>query len=119
METVRLSGNLRNYSDTTHLSLEGQLVIERAGFYELVVTAPGDISLAVDNTSLLSNQTLSGREARFLPVSLQPGVHRLDIEFSPAGRQPHLKLMIEGEQVALMPKVRVVSAIRNAADTQP
>jgi hypothetical protein len=119
METVRLSGNLRNYSDTTHLSLEGQLVIERAGFYELVVTAPGEISLAVDNTSLLSNQALSGRETRFLPVSLQPGVHRLDIEFSPAGRQPHLKLMIEGEQVALMPKVRVVSAIRNAADTQP
>ncbi|MDH3560732.1 MAG: hypothetical protein OEN52_07245, partial [Gammaproteobacteria bacterium] len=67
----------------------------------------------------LSNQTLVNKQTRFFPLALEHGPHDLTIEFSPADNRPYLKLMLEGDQVATIPEVRVVSEIRNKANTTP
>jgi hypothetical protein len=44
-------------------------------------------------------------------VALSEGTHQLDIEFSPADRRPYLKLVLEGDQAAITPEVRIVRKV--------
>jgi tetratricopeptide (TPR) repeat protein len=105
---VKLNGQLRNLTAVQHLTLAGELMVARSGFFELVVSGAGEISLAVDARPLLSTQTMDRNQARFFPLALEQGPHELQIEFSPADNTPYLKLILEGDQVAALPEVRVV-----------
>jgi uncharacterized protein (TIGR03790 family) len=113
--TVRLRGNLRDYENVEYLIMDGQLTAEETGFYEIVVTGPGKISLAVDDISLLSNETLGHKQTRFLPITLAKGTHTLKIEFSPDGNRAQLRVVLEGEHKPVIPEVRVVKAVRKTA----
>jgi hypothetical protein len=116
---VKLGGKLRDITDVQHLTMAGQFAVAHSGFFELVVSGAGEISLAVDARPLLSNQTLVNKQTRFFPLALEHGPHDLKIEFSPADNRPYLKLMLEGDQVATIPEVRMVSEIRNKANATP
>jgi hypothetical protein len=108
VKPVKLDGQLRNIKDVQHLTMAGQFTVARSGFFELVVTGGGKISLAVGEHSLLSSQTINRKQTRFFPLSLEQGLHDLKIEFSPADKRPYLKLILEGDQVATIPEVEVV-----------
>ncbi|MGD8876100.1 MAG: tetratricopeptide repeat protein, partial [Gammaproteobacteria bacterium] len=109
---VALNGQLhRNLSKVKHLTLAGALTVDRSGYFQLVVSSSGTISIAVDGQQLLSNQAIDRQQTRFLPIALEQGSHDLKIEFYPADKRPYLKLMLEGDQVAGIPEVLVV---RNA-----
>jgi hypothetical protein len=112
VKPVKLDGKLPNLEGVQHLTMAGQFTVARSGFYELVVTGTGKISLAVNDRPLLSSQTMNRKQPRFFPLSLEQGSHDLKIEFSPADKRPYLKLILEGDQVATIPEVRVVSDIR-------
>lgn len=114
--TVVLNGKLRNIKAAERLTLEGQMMVRRSGLYELIITAAGGISLAVDDRPLLSRQVLDRNRSRFLTLALAEGPHQLNIEFSPSGRRPYLKLVLEGEQPATTPEVVVV---RTESKTSP
>jgi hypothetical protein len=116
---VKLDGRLKDLVDLQHVILAGQLTVERSGFFELVVTGAGEISIAVDGHALLSNQGMDRKQTRYLPLALEQGPHDLKIEFAPADNRPYLKLILEGDQVASIPEVRVLSDIRRQADATP
>jgi hypothetical protein len=119
LHLVKLDGKLRNLTAVQHITLAGQFTVERSGFYELVVSGAGEVSLAVDTRPLLSNQTMAREQTRYLPLPLEAGRHDLTIEFSPADNTPHLKLILEGDQVATIPGVRVVREIHKNAKATP
>ncbi|MGB5605722.1 MAG: hypothetical protein WBN51_04330, partial [Gammaproteobacteria bacterium] len=116
---VILNGKLRNLTDVQHLTMAGQFTVARSGFFELVVTGAGEISLAVDARPLMSNHTMDSKQTRFFPLALEHGPHDLKIEFSPADKQPRLKLILEGDQVATMPEVNVVREVRVQTNATP
>jgi len=116
---VKLDGKLRNMTAVQHIDMAGQFTVERSGFYELVVSGAGDISLAVDARSLLSNQTMGREQTRYFPLALEDGPHDLAIEFSPADKRPHLSLILEGEGVATIPEVRVIRKIPGKTKHRP
>ncbi len=116
---IRLNGKLRDLSNAEHLTMEGQFRVTHSGFFELVVSGAGEISLAVDARPLLSNQAMDRQQTRFFPLGLEHGAHDLRIEFSPADKRPYLMLILEGDQVATIPEVRVVRDVRNNARTIP
>jgi hypothetical protein len=62
----------------------------------------------------LSKQTIGRKQTRFFPLALEQGPHDLQIEFSPADNRPYLKLILEGDQVATIPGVRVVREIASS-----
>ena len=109
--TVVLNGKLRTQAGTERLTLEGQVTIRRSGLYELVIASAGEISLAVDERPLLDRQVLDRKRTWYIPVALSEGTHQLDIEFSPADRRPYLKLVLEGDQAAITPEVRIVRKV--------
>ena len=119
VKPIKLNGKLRNLKGVQHLTMAGQFTVARSGFFELVVTGAGEISLAVNDRPLLSSQTMNRKQTRFFPLSLEQGSHDLKIEFSPAGKQPYLKLILEGDQVATIPEVKVVSDVRKQASATP
>ena len=104
---VKLSGRLRKLKKVRHLTMTGQLTVTHAGFYELVVSADGKLSLAIDDHPLLSEQDIKKDSTQFFPLALEQGTHALKIEFSPAGNKPYLHVMLEGVQIATIPEVSV------------
>jgi len=116
---VRLDGKLRNLTAAQHITLAGKLTVERSGFYELVASGAGEITLVVDTRTLLSNQTMDREQIQYFPLALEDGPHDLTIEFSPADNSPYLKLILEGDQVATIPEVRVVREIHKKANAKP
>jgi hypothetical protein len=112
VKPIKLNGQLRDLKDVQHLTMAGQFTVAHSGFFELVVSGAGEISIAVDARPLLSKQVIGRQQPRFFPLALEQGPHDLQIEFSPADNRPYLKLMLEGDQVATIPEVRVVSDIR-------
>jgi hypothetical protein len=119
VKPIKLDGRLRGLKDVQHLTMAGQFTVTRSGFYELVVTGAGEISLAVDARPLLSGQAMNRKQTRFLPLSLEQGSHDMKIEFSPADNRPYLKLILEGDQVATIPEVKVVRDIRKQVNATP
>ena len=119
VKPIKLDGRLRSLKDVQHLTMAGQFTVTRSGFYELVVTGAGEISLAVDAHPLLSSQTMNRKQTRFLPLSLEQGSHDLKIEFLPADNRPYLKLILEGDQVATIPEVNVARDIRKQVNAAP
>jgi hypothetical protein len=111
LKPIKLNGRLRSLKGGHHFTMTGQLAVARSGFFELVVTGTGKISLVVDNRSLLSDQVMDRKQTRFFPLALEQGRHDLQIEFSPADKRPYLKIMLEGDQVATIPEVEVVNQI--------
>ena len=116
VKPVKLDGELRNLENVQHFTMAGQFTVARSGFFELVVTGTGKISLAVGEHSLMSSQTINRKQPRFFPLSLEQGPHDLKIEFSPTDKRPYLKLILEGDQVATIPEVEVVRDIRKQAE---
>ena len=119
VKPIKLNGKLRNLKEVQHLTMEGEFTVAQSGFFELVVTAVGEISLAVDHRTLLSNETMDRNQTRFIPLALEHGPHELKIEFLPADSRPYLKLVLEGDQVATIPEVRVVSDIHKQENVTP
>jgi hypothetical protein len=113
---IKLNGGLRSLENVQHLTMAGQFTVDGSGFFELVVTGAGKISLVVDNHSLLSDQSMDRKQTRFFPLALEQGLHDLQIEFSPADNRPYLKLILEGDQVATIPEVEVVRETRKQAE---
>jgi len=111
LKRVKLGGKLRNMTAVQHIAMAGQFTVERSGFYELVVSAAGDISLAVDARTLLSNQTMDREQTRYFPLALENGRHELGIEFTPADKRPYLNVILEGDDVATIPEVSVIREI--------
>ncbi len=116
---VKLNGKLGNLTGVQHLGMAGQFTVARVGLFELVITGSGEISLAVDDRPLLSGQGLDRKQTRFSTLALERGPHDLKIEFSPADKTPYLKLVLEGDQVATVPELRVVSDDRMRANATP
>lgn len=116
---VKLNGKLGNLTGVQHLGMAGQFTVARDGLFELVITGSGEISLAVDDRPLLSGQGLDRKQTRFSTLALERGPHDLKIEFSPADKTPYLKLVLEGDQVATVPELRVVSDDRMRANATP
>jgi hypothetical protein len=116
---IKPDGLLRNVPNETQLAMEGDFKVERSGFYQLVVVADGTLSLAVDGRSLLANETLHKKQTHYLPLSLEQGFHRLEIEFLPARKKPDLQVILEGDQIATVPELRLVSDVAGKTDTQP
>ena len=112
-------GSLRRYPDSRHLILEGQFTADRSGLYEFVLVGEGEASLTVDTLPLLSKEILEKKHTRFLPLALEMGTHTLKIEYSPAERKPHLKLMLQGDQVATIPELKVVRNDPGKTDANP
>ncbi|MDX2457975.1 MAG: hypothetical protein QNL87_10750 [Gammaproteobacteria bacterium] len=110
--TVKLRGKLRDLPDAQHHTMAGQFMVAQSGFFELVVTGTGKISLAVDDHPLLSNQTMNREQTRYFPLVLEQGSHDLKVEYTPADNRPYLHVMLEGDQVATIPEVEVVRDIR-------
>ena len=119
VKPIKLDGRLRNLKDVQHLTMAGQFTVARSGFYELVVSGEGKISVIVDNHTRLSDQDIDMKQTRFFPLALEQGPHDLQIEFSPADNRPYLKLILEGDQVATIPEVRVVKDIRKKENAAP
>ena len=116
VKRIKLKGRLRSLNSMQHLTMAGQFTVARSGFFELVVTGAGKISLVVDHRYLLSDQSMDRNQTRFFPLALEQGSHDLQIEFLPADEKPYLKIILEGDQVAIIPKVKVVSDIRKPAE---
>lgn len=116
---VKLDGNPRNLNAAQHITMAGELMIDRSGFYELVVSGEGELSIAIDAHSVLSNRTVVREKTGYFPLALERGPHELEIEFSPAGKRAYLKLILEGDQVATMPEVRIVREIPRQANATP
>jgi hypothetical protein len=116
---IKLSGSLSSLKDAQHLTMAGQFTVARSGFYELVVTGTGEISLVVNDRPLLSSETMNRKQTRFFPLSLEQGSHDLKIEFSPADKRPYLKLILEGDQVATIPEVEVLRDVSKEVNALP
>ena len=119
VKPIKLNGKLRDLKDVQHLTMAGQFTVAHSGFFELVVTGAGTISLIIDNRPLLSKQTIGRKQTRFFPLALEQGPHDLQIEFLPADSRPYLKLVLEGDQVATIPEVRMVSDIHKQENVTP
>ena len=91
--------------------MTGQLTVTHAGFYELVVSGDGKLSLAIDDRPPLSGQDVKKESTKFVPLALEQGRHALKIEFSPAGNRPYLHVMLEGDQIATIPEVIITKKI--------
>ena len=119
VKPIKLNGKLRKLKKVQDLAMEGGFTVAQSGFFELVVTGAGKISLAVDHHPLLSNETMDRNQTRFFPLALEQGLHDLKIEFLPADNRPYLKLILEGDQVATIPEVRMVSDIHKQENVTP
>ena len=116
---IKLSGKLRSLNGMQHLTMAGQFTVARSGFFELVVSGGGKISLLVDHRPLLSEQVMDQKQTRFFPLALEQGTHDLQIEFSPADNRPYLKLILEGDEVATIPEVEVVRDVSKQPNVMP
>jgi hypothetical protein len=116
---VKLAGKLRNLTDVQHITMAGEFTVAHTGFFEFVVSGAGKITLAVDDHPLLSNQTIDKKKTQFLPMALEHGPHDLKIEFLPSDNRPYLKIMLEGDQIANIPEVRVAGEIRRQDNATP
>ena len=117
--TVKLRGKLRNLPDAPHHTMAGRFMVAQSGFFEVVVTGAGKVSLAVDDRPLLSGQTMKRQQTRYFPLALEQGAHDLKIEYSPADKRPYLHVMLEGDQVATIPAVEVVGDVRRQTTVAP
>ena len=83
------------------LRLDGFFHVSNAGFYQLAVKAEGDLSIAVNDRTLLDKHLSAKQDEAFLPVSLKQGWHKLGIDLVVAGR-PFLKVVLAGDQVPVI-----------------
>ena len=116
---IKLRGKLRNLPDVPHHTMAGRFMVTQSGFFEVVVTGAGKVSLAVDDRPLLSGQTMKRQQPRYFPLALEQGEHDLKVEFSPADKRPYLHVMLEGDQVATIPEVEVVGDVRRQITSGP
>jgi len=117
--TVRLRGRLRGLPAAQYYIMTGQFVVADAGFFELVVSGTGKVSLAVDAGPLLSGQVMDREQTRYFPLALQQGAHDLKIEYSPADKEPYLHVMLEGDQPATIPEVEVIGVVHKQSTVMP
>ena len=113
--TLDRDGYLSRYPDAQEFLMEGQIMIDRSGFYELVLSGEGDISLAVNTLPLLSNRRIDRKKPLFLPVALEKGAHEVKIKLSTMGKKPALRLVLEGDRVATVLNLNVAENIHKEA----
>lgn len=99
---VQLRGQLKALRNkklqARRLQLDGFFHVAKSGFYQLAVTASGDLSISVNDRMLLGKRLSIKEGEAFLPVSLKQGWHKLGIDFVISGR-PFLKITLAGDQV--------------------
>ena len=120
VKPIKLNGKLRNLKDVQHLTMAGAVYGRSAPVF-LNSSLPAreksaSLSMIVP---CCQTQTMDRKQTRFFPLALEHGPHDLKIEFSPADSRPYLKLVLEGDQVATIPEVRVVSDIHKQENVTP
>ncbi len=86
-------------SDVESMRLEGQFLVQKPGFHQLVLRTQGKLSLQVDGEKVFDGQLSKQRGEVFVPLGLEQGWHDLIIELYP-DKRPNLKVLLAGEQVA-------------------
>jgi len=119
VKPIKLNGSLGKLQNVQHLTMAGNFTVEHSGFYQFVVTGAGKLSLAVDGRPLLSGQTMNRDQPHYFPLALEQGSHDLQIEFTPADNRTYLHVMLEGDQVATIPAVEVLTEVRKQANISP
>jgi hypothetical protein len=119
VKLIKLNGQLGNLKNLQHLTMVGKFTVARSGFYELVVNWAGTIRLDIGGHTLLSSQMSGKKETRYLPLGLEQGSYDLHIELSPAGRKPYVNLVLEGDQVATIPEVKLVNYTPKKSKAMP
>ena len=98
----QLNGSLKelrnNKLKARQLRLDGFFHVSNAGFYQLAVKADGDLSISLNDRTLLDKRLSVKEDEAFLPVSLKQGWYKLGIDLVVAGR-PYLKVVLGGDQV--------------------
>ena len=82
------------------LELDGYFHVAEPGFYQLAVKTSGRIRLSVNDQLLLEKRLTGQEDEAFLPMSLNPGWHKLRIDLEFSGR-PFLKVVLAGDQAPL------------------
>jgi hypothetical protein len=116
---IKLAGRLGKLQNVQRLAMVGGFTVERSGFYQLVVSGQGKLSLALDARPLLSSQTMNREQTRYFPLALEQGLHDLTIEYFPDNNRTYLHVMLEGDQVATIPAVEVLTEVRQQANVSP
>jgi hypothetical protein len=100
----QLDGRLRELRKqrvrARQLRLSGFFQVTEPGFYQLAVAAGGRLRLHVNDQPLL-DQSLSSRQRAYVPLSLDEGWYKLDIDLLISGRQS-LKVVLAGDQPAVV-----------------
>ena len=104
---VKLNGRLPKVTGQQQLDMSGQLKINRSGFFQLVLSGSGKITIEISNRPLLTDQSIDRQKTSFFPLALQEGLHDLKIRFTPSTKRPYLNVMLEGDQPTIVPEVRI------------
>ena len=93
---IKIPGLKKHQID--RLVFNGFFNVAGAGFYQFVVKTNGHIRLIV-NDELQLDRTMTQRDAEaFVPLSLEAGWHKLQIEITEPGRS-YLKILLAGDQI--------------------
>ena len=93
---------LRKIENTVaSMHIEGEFNVAKPGFYQLALATQGRLRVKIDGR-LKTDTDISGEdEGVFIPLNLDGGWHRLDLDLVPTGR-PSLAARLAGDQVAAM-----------------
>lgn len=80
------------------VSLSGFFNVVEAGFYQLVIKTTGHIKLLVNDSLLLDTRIAKPDGESYLPLSLEAGWHKLQIELDES-RRNNLKILLAGDQI--------------------
>jgi hypothetical protein len=82
------------------LILNGYFHVDKPGFYQLGLGSGGRLSVSVNGQVLLHQRTSIDEGEAFLPLSLERGWYKLEIDLVISGR-PYLKAVLAGDQAPL------------------
>ena len=80
------------------VSLSGFFNVVEAGFYQLVIKTAGHIKLLVNDSLLVDTRIAESDGESYLPLSLEAGWHKLQIELDDY-RRNSLKILLAGDQI--------------------
>lgn len=110
---IRLTGKLGKVATAEHLLMSGEFTIHQTGFYEFAIQATGDVNLSIDGEAPRPFERVESMKTAFLPLSLAPGVHTLEVDYTPGDNKPYLKIILEGDQPPMNPEVRIRETFQN------
>ena len=81
------------------IHLDGQFMVQKRGFFQLVINMRGHMKVEVDG-SVRHNAVYGNSSGEmYIPLHLDKGWHSLTMDFSPEG-PPRIRVLLNGDQVA-------------------